>query len=229
MKKQYDLAICTAFYAGRYGNCNEQQRLSYFERMLDSATRVDWPADKRIVWVIADDASLLPFPVLPALPIAFDVTRHDTNIGNQQNIVWVCRRGAQLAEWVAYCDNDGLFARDCFTRLFNLIESQPKYRGYSLFNTKYHHPTGIEGSGWVEKASSCEHGFVFRADDWENDGSYVCGLMSACPNAAPPYACLRPSGLQHIGTFGLNGTADDFDSEFCEDGVSTKGVTLARI
>ena len=231
---KYDLAIATTYFAGPYGNCDGEDRAEYFDQMLESARHVDWPSDKRFLWIVSDDASIIPARVTN-LPIDFMLVRHTKNKGNLDNITWVVGEAAKWAEWVMYADNDGMFSRDCFHRMFALLARYPWCNAFTAFNTKYHGKVALPISddrlmqmGVTEvdfpdhclKQSTCEHGFTFRADNWANDGTWSCNLMSGLRCENPPYPCLKPSGLQHIGKRGLNGTMDDYDVDFVLEGVS---------
>lgn len=235
--KPYNLCIATAAYFGPYGNCRGDERRSYLERMIESWVGIEWPEGLQFKWLISDDASPVDVPPFPPHGDRCDVeiVKQPKNLGNQQNILWVCGEAAKQAYWVLYADNDGIFAKDCITRMLNLAWRFPWAMAYSAFNTKYHYPVPhpvtderlialgvheVEGSDYSLKASGCEHGLMFRADDWLNDNSWVCSLHSGIKDNVGPYPCLKPSGLQHIGKRGLSGTTDDYDAAFKEEGVT---------
>ena len=215
------------------------------ERMIASWAGVEWPEGLRFKWLISDDASPVDVPSFPPHNSSCDVEiiKQPINLGNAKNILWVCGEAAKQAYWVMYADNDGLFSKDCFKRLFPLLWRYPWCHAYTVFDTKYHFPVqhpvtddrlkywGVTETQLADhslKQSTCEHGLVFRAEDWKNDGTWVCNLHHAIEPNDPPYPCLKPSGLQHIGKRGLSGTTDDYDASFKEEGVSCTD-TLARV
>ena len=212
--KPFDLAIATAHYAGPYGNADGKDRLRYFEAMLRSAREVNWPIDKKIIWVISDDASPFRLLTIPLLRIPVEFHVNPLRIGSKENIMHVIDRGVELADRVLYCDNDGEFSHNCFERLFRMIEDVPDAQGYMVFNTNYHETIGWT-KGHLLKRSYTEHGICFRSTQWSHMGREPD--IFACLRSEPPYPCLTPSGLQHIGKRGLNGTEDDFDLEFTKE------------
>ena len=219
----YDLAIATTTYHGPYNSCRDGgYRLKLFRDEVESLRNAD-TAGRKVVWVIHDDASPIDFAVPQLDNIDVILVRHPDNRGNTGNIPRCVTHAASLAPWTLALDSDGLVAKDCFPRLWRLVEQYPHISVFGTFNTKYHINKEDRGDH-VIKQSLCEHGVLFKSRLWKvdkiRDGF---GLLSniRSDDFVGNYPCLKPSGVQHTGQYGLNGTLDDDDPEFQLEGLCT--------
>ena len=224
---QYGLAIATTTYFGAYNSCKDgNYRLRLFLDEVESMRGADM-AGRKVVWVIHDDASPIDF-VLPQLDnVDVQLIRHSDNRGNTGNIPRCVTHASQLAPWTLALDSDGLIARDCFPRLWRLVAQYPTLKVFGTFNTKYHITKEDKGTH-VIKQSLCEHGVLFKSELWKSESIRDgFGLLSNIryDQFENNYPCLKPSGVQHTGQYGLNGTLDDNDVEFNLDGVQCTATT----
>lgn len=199
MSKSYDIAIATSTYFAPYGNCVAgSYRVALFRELLKSLLQVDLRG-RKACWVIHDDASP-EFVEIPRMPFDVRILKIADNLGQPKAYFGALAEANKIAEWVIFCDSDGWMTPDCIERAFALSEKYPDAQMYGLYNSPYH-KTIEEFEDHVLKESICEHGRFFRSS---------FGGWGVVENAIP---VLRPSGIQHCGKFGLNGTEDDYDRE----------------
>ncbi len=197
---KYDLAIATSTYFAIYGNVPYSgYRLKLFRELMDSMKDVRWCGLKPI-WVIHDDNSP-HFPATPDAEIDTLVFHRNTNLGQPKNYLSTVNHACEMAPWVLVVDDDGIISPDCIERLLWLKDKFPEREVFCAFNSPYH-AVSIDGDGYVEKLTCPEHGRFFTAANG--------GFRSV----SHTIATLKPSGVQHCGKYGLNGTANDWDRDF---------------
>lgn len=195
----YDVAIATSTYFAPYGNCvSGSYRLALFRKLIKSLQLLD-TCEKKVCWVIHDDASP-EFPEIPVMPFDVKILKRAQNIGQPDNYLSTVQDANTTAAWTMVCDDDGFVASDCLKRAFELVARHPEHEVFGLYNSPYHKPSQ-EFEDHVLKSSTCEHGRFFRSS------------FGGWGPVAHDIVVLRPSGIQHCGKFGLNGTEDDFDKE----------------
>lgn len=208
----YDVAIATSTYFGLYGNVPDTEyRRTMFRNLVDSMMELDI-GGRQVCWVIGDDCS--PSGPPQGIPVPFDVyvLTRDKNIGQPKHYLATVNAARERANWVLVVDDDGIISPQCLNRLFALVEKYPLADCYSAYNSKYHQTKEVFDDH-VLKHSATEHGRFFRAP-WSGFGS-----------TQHPIPTLRPSGIQHCGKYGLNGTEDDYDPEYVDGRDSA--LTLA--
>lgn len=198
----YDVALATStYFGGKYGNVTDPHyRRRLFDDLCDSLEMLD-KGGKRICWIIGDDCSPAGPPEKMEMPFDVFVLTRPQNVGQPQNYLQTVQRACREAEWVLVVDDDAIVADDCIIRLFDLVGKHPECDCYGAFNSPYH-PVIQDCGDYVLKHSTCELGRFFRAE-WGGFGV-----------TRKPIPVLKPSGIQHCGKFGLNGTADDYDRDF---------------
>ena len=206
----YDLCIATTTFFGLYGTVSDgEYRKRLFLDEAESLSKMD-KNGLRIVWLIHDDVSP-EFPEIDVAGVDLFIVRGMEKLGNTGAIPLAISRAVKFAPIVLSLDSDGLIARDCLPRLWDLQRRYQQQNVFGTFNTKYHHTLEDRGDH-VMKQSLCEHGILFRSGVWVGKRPDY-GLLSNL-TCEGPFPCLKPSGVQHTGQFGLNGTMDDFDEKF---------------
>ena len=199
----YDVCLATPTYFGIYGNVKDAgYRKNLFLNLRDSMKRLITSGAK-VCWLIQDDASPESFPEWNGDNFSFDIqmSKNEEHLGMPKNYLNTAEQARQIADWVLVVDDDAIVAPNVIHRMFELANKYPDHLMYGAFNSPYHKVVEDRGDH-VLKHSTCELGRFFR-HNYEGFGFVT-----------HPIAVLKPSGIQHCGTFGLNGTADDFDPNF---------------
>ena len=210
MKYSYDLVIVTTTFFGLYGTVSDgKYRERLFLDEVDSLSKAD-KNGLRIIWLIHDDVSP-EFPDINVAGVDLFIVRSKEKLGYVGAILLAIAHAIKFAPIVLTLDSDGLIAKDCLPRLWDLRHRYPQQGIFGTFNTRYHHTLEDRGDH-VMKESLCEHGVLFRSSLWlGNRPNYALLANLKCEG---PFPCLKPSGVQHTGQYGLNGTMDDFDTNF---------------
>ena len=199
---KYDVALATStYFGGLYGNVTDPDyRRTMFAALCRSLYWLE-KGNLNVCWVIGDDCS--PSGPPENLPVMIDtyVCTRTKNVGQPKNYMETVQRACERADWVLVVDDDGEVAPDALERMFWLVDKYPKADCYGAFNSPYHQAVEVFDDH-VLKQSNPEHGRFFRSE-W--------GGFGLTKELVP---VLRPSAIQHCGKYGLNGTADDYDTDF---------------